>query len=305
MRPHCRQAFRESTCGAARAIEVRLAGRRSLAADGIRHSTAVVFGAGDFRMRTEDRPLPPELAVGDRLALGPLRATVEEILGSSTARAARVRRLTRRDLGGPRAPRPPDPILARRDTAGALGCVDADRRSTGCVRAAVGRLRARLERAGIPEGAGSSSSRPSRTPRASPPLAIASWMRSCRLMNHTAFPQPPHWQSAVRGREAGVSSRSARRLCGRWSMRLRSTARCGPATGLATQRIGSASRLRVVDAILSGTHEPGTSHYELLRAFADEEHSEPHGRGAQPSRLSHARIRRFRFRGADRARRAG
>src|SRR5262249_25138127 len=41
--------------------------------------------------------------------------------------------------------------------------------------------------------------------------------------------------------------------------------------GLATQRIGSASRLRVVDAILSGTHEPGTSHYELLRAFVDEE----------------------------------
>jgi S-adenosylmethionine:tRNA ribosyltransferase-isomerase len=40
--------------------------------------------------------------------------------------------------------------------------------------------------------------------------------------------------------------------------------------GLATQRINAGSRLRVVDAILSGTHEPGTSHYELLRAFTDE-----------------------------------
>jgi S-adenosylmethionine:tRNA ribosyltransferase-isomerase len=40
--------------------------------------------------------------------------------------------------------------------------------------------------------------------------------------------------------------------------------------GLATQRLGPASRLRVVDAILSGTHEPGTSHYELLRAFMDD-----------------------------------
>ena len=38
--------------------------------------------------------------------------------------------------------------------------------------------------------------------------------------------------------------------------------------GLATQRIGAGTRLRVVDAIVSGTHEPGTSHYELLRAFA-------------------------------------
>jgi S-adenosylmethionine:tRNA ribosyltransferase-isomerase len=40
--------------------------------------------------------------------------------------------------------------------------------------------------------------------------------------------------------------------------------------GLATQRINAESRLRVVDAILSGTHEPGTSHYELLRAFTDQ-----------------------------------
>jgi S-adenosylmethionine:tRNA ribosyltransferase-isomerase len=38
--------------------------------------------------------------------------------------------------------------------------------------------------------------------------------------------------------------------------------------GLATQKIGPSSRLRIVDAILSGVHEPGSSHYELLRAFA-------------------------------------
>src|SRR5215471_14597610 len=37
--------------------------------------------------------------------------------------------------------------------------------------------------------------------------------------------------------------------------------------GVATQRIGRATRLRIVDAMFSGTHEPGTSHYELLRAF--------------------------------------
>jgi S-adenosylmethionine:tRNA ribosyltransferase-isomerase len=40
---------------------------------------------------------------------------------------------------------------------------------------------------------------------------------------------------------------------------------------LATQRLGPSSRLRIVDAILSGTHEPGTTHYELLRAFVDDE----------------------------------
>ena len=40
--------------------------------------------------------------------------------------------------------------------------------------------------------------------------------------------------------------------------------------GLATQRIGPDTPLLVVDALLSGTHEPGTSHYQLLRAFVDD-----------------------------------
>ncbi len=39
--------------------------------------------------------------------------------------------------------------------------------------------------------------------------------------------------------------------------------------GLATQRLSVVSRLRVVDAVLSGIHEPGTSHYDLLSAFVD------------------------------------
>jgi S-adenosylmethionine:tRNA ribosyltransferase-isomerase len=40
--------------------------------------------------------------------------------------------------------------------------------------------------------------------------------------------------------------------------------------GIATERVGPHTRLRVVDAILSGMHEPGTSHHELLRAFQDD-----------------------------------
>ncbi len=41
-------------------------------------------------------------------------------------------------------------------------------------------------------------------------------------------------------------------------------------SGVATQRIGSTTRLRVIDAIVSGVHQPGESHYELLRAFASD-----------------------------------
>jgi S-adenosylmethionine:tRNA ribosyltransferase-isomerase len=61
-------------------VEVRLAGRASLAADDVRTFVAVVFGAGDHRTPTERRPLPPPLAPGDALVLGPLGATVVRLL---------------------------------------------------------------------------------------------------------------------------------------------------------------------------------------------------------------------------------
>jgi S-adenosylmethionine:tRNA ribosyltransferase-isomerase len=37
--------------------------------------------------------------------------------------------------------------------------------------------------------------------------------------------------------------------------------------GVADQRIGAGTRLRIVDAMLSGTHAPDESHYQVLRAF--------------------------------------
>ena len=70
---------------------------------------------------------------------------------------------------------------------------------------------------------------------------------------------------------ATASSRSARPSRARSNTRPRCPMdlRAGP--GLATQRLGPETLLRVVDAIVSGTHEAGTSHYELLRAFADDD----------------------------------
>src|SRR5215203_4483721 len=62
-------------------VEVRLAGRPSLDPADVKCFNAVVFGEGDFHMRTEDRPLPPPLHVGDTLILGPLQARVESLLG--------------------------------------------------------------------------------------------------------------------------------------------------------------------------------------------------------------------------------
>ena len=41
-------------------------------------------------------------------------------------------------------------------------------------------------------------------------------------------------------------------------------------SGVATGRIGAGTKLRIVDALLTGAHEPGTSHHALLGAFLDE-----------------------------------
>ena len=43
-----------------------------------------------------------------------------------------------------------------------------------------------------------------------------------------------------------------------------------PGPGVARGRIGPSTRLRVVDAIITGVHRPGEGHFELLRAFADD-----------------------------------
>jgi len=49
---------------------------------------------------------------------------------------------------------------------------------------------------------------------------------------------------------------------------LESAAR-GPLVGVTELRLGGDTTLRVVDGLLSGMHEPGESHFQLMAAFAD------------------------------------
>jgi S-adenosylmethionine:tRNA ribosyltransferase-isomerase len=44
-----------------------------------------------------------------------------------------------------------------------------------------------------------------------------------------------------------------------------------PGEGIARGRIGRGTRLRIVDAILTGVHQPGESHFELMKAFANDD----------------------------------
>src|SRR2546426_10997759 len=251
-------------------IEVRLAGRPSLAVDDVSDFSAVVFGAGDFRTRTEDRPPPPRLAPSDRLALGPLSARLEKVLGpprlvllrfDGTPDAIRAG-LARhgRPIHYAHVPMPLAlwdvwtpiarlPVAFEPPSAGfaldwrsiaamrVRGVVfDTITHAAGLSSTGDAELDRRLpfdEPYRIPDAAAWAIQRT----RAKGGRIIAIGTTVVRALEHAAS-----WDGFVRGGE-----------------------------GLATQRIDATSRLRVVDALLTGIHEPGTSHYRLLCAFADED----------------------------------
>jgi S-adenosylmethionine:tRNA ribosyltransferase-isomerase len=250
-------------------IEIRLAGRASLAADDVKTFVAVVFGDGDFHVRTEDRPLPPPLQAGDELVLGPLCAVIVETLEHP--------RLVRLEFRGGSAEiwqgiaTHGKPIqyahvqnpLALWDVWTSIAAVPAafEPPSAGFVLdwQTVQALREKgVGLATLTHAAGISST--------GDPLLDA----------QLPLPEPyfisPHTAQAIAdahdcgGRVIAIGTTVVRAL--------EHAARVGPllaGAGIATLLIGPASRMRVVDAIVSGTHEAGSSHYELLGAFAKPE----------------------------------
>ena len=250
-------------------IEVRLAGRRSLADDAVSEFSAVVFGAGDYHTRTEQRPLPPPFAPGDRFELGPLSATVVALLGHPRHVALRFDGDADAIWAGIARHGKPiqyahvDASLALWDVwtviAGPPVAFEPPSAGFALDWKALAALRARgIRFATITHAAGISSTGDDELDRGLP------------------FPEPYEIPESTATAIAETRRRGGRIIAvGTTVVRALEHAAsrdhvvsAGP--GLATQRITAASHLSVVDAILTGVHEPGTSHYELLRAFADE-----------------------------------
>ena len=250
-------------------IEVRLAGRPSLDPMEVSRFSAVVFGEGDFHMRTEDRPLPPPLTPGDTLVLGPLKASVEELLGHP--------RLVSLLFNG----------IADEVWAGLASHGKPIQYS---------HLQTSLELWDV------------WTKVAGPPVAfeppsagfILNWEVLSTIREHGAgfatvthaagisstgdddldrllpFDEPYHIPETIvkaveitrqrGGRVIAVGTSVVRAL----EDAATEDGQLRAGDGMARGKIGPMTRLRVVDAILSGTHEPGTSHYELLRAFLED-----------------------------------
>jgi S-adenosylmethionine:tRNA ribosyltransferase-isomerase len=250
-----------------RDIEVRLAGRDSL--EQVTRFSAVLFGPGDFRTRTEDRPLPPAVHPGDILALGPLRARVVGLHDHPRLVALEFE-------GSPgtiweglaRHGRPiqyshlPTP-LALWDTWTAIAGppVAFEPPSSGFVLdwdalAAIAKRGARF--ATITHAAGISSTGDAALD------ALLPFDEPYRIPASTADAIE---QARERGgRIIAIGTTVVRAL----EHAAAASPVVQPGDAVASQRIDASSRLRIVNAILSGTHEPGTSHYDMLRAFADE-----------------------------------
>ena len=252
-----------------RAIEVRLAARPSLAVDEISDFSAVIFGEGDFHLRTEDRPLPPPLAPGDRLELGPLRATVERLLDHP-------RLVTLHFDGSPaeiwegltRHGRPiqyshmQDPLLlwdVWTPIAGPPVAFEPPSAGFALDWRTLAALRAGgIQFATITHAAGISSTGDAELDRRLP------LDEPYRIPKSTALAVERARDRGGRVIAIGTTVVRALEHAAGPDGRLRA------GEAVATGRIGPGSQLRVVDAILTGVHEPGASHYELLRAFADD-----------------------------------
>lgn len=249
-----------------RTVEVRLAGRRSLAADAVGRFTVVLFGAGDYRTPTERRERPPALNVGDALLVGPLRATVVDILGHHRLmeiefayEAGEIWQAIARHGRPIQYAYVPAP-LAIWDTWTSIASMPVafEPPSAGFMLdwAMLSAIRARgAHFATLTHAAGISSTGDTELDRVLPldepyfiPRTTAALVRQTMTRGGRVVAVGT---TVVRALE------DAARLPG-WVL---------PGEGIATQRVTPRSRLRVVDAIVSGLHECGSSHYELLGAF--------------------------------------
>ena len=250
-------------------MEIRLAGRRSLAVDDVYDFTAIAFGRVDHRTRTEDRTPPPPLRIGDVLTLGPLKATVTKLLGHP--RLVGLSFAGTPDEAWAGIARHGKPIqYAHIDrplmmwdawTRVAALPVSFEPPSASFV-VDWAFLKALQER-----GVGFAT------------LTLAAGISSTgdaaldtRLPFDEAYDLPRTTVRAIsrtkaRGGRVIALGTTVTRALEHAASRGR-VLRAG--AGLATQRIGAQTKLRVVDAIVSGVHEPGESHYQLLRAFANE-----------------------------------
>jgi S-adenosylmethionine:tRNA ribosyltransferase-isomerase len=262
-------------------IELRLAGRR---ADGT--WDAVLFGAGDWRTRTEDRPAPPDALRGDQLALGADLSARVEAVSPLSRRLFSVRFDQDEDAFWRALYRHGRPIqyayteapleLWHTQTAYAARPWSVEAPSAGLplTPTVMGALASRgVGLATLTHAAGLSSTGDPALDEALPlperydiPEATVTAVETTRARGGRVLAVGT---TVVRALEGCALSHGGRLVAGEGVTDLRITGGFGP---------------RVTDGILTGLHEPEASHFSLLAAFAPRDalmcahaHAESHG----------------------------
>jgi S-adenosylmethionine:tRNA ribosyltransferase-isomerase len=247
-------------------VEVRLLGPSRDDADW----QAVLFGEGTWRDRTEDRRPPPILAAGDRLALGGgLPAVVTAVHGLSP----RLVNLSFDRSGAElwsalyAAGRPVQYSYLTRD----LALVDVQTPIAGRPWAAEMPSAARTLTVSLLQALRARGVRLAALTHAAGLSATGDPVLDAALPLAERYEIPEATVAAVAearlggGRVVAVGTTVVRALEGSAAQN-RGEVRAG--VGVTDLRIGSSHVPEVVDGLLSGLHEPGSSHFELLSAFA-------------------------------------
>jgi S-adenosylmethionine:tRNA ribosyltransferase-isomerase len=248
-----------------RAIEARLCHH-----EGDSRFHAVLFGAGDWRVRTEERPAPPLQVPGARLRFGQLEATVR----STSALSPRLVGLEFHARGDAlwaaiyREGRPiqyshlqqPLPLWAVENVyAGRPWAFEMPSAGRPLSWGLLARVRARgVGIVSLTHAAGLSATGDPALDAALPfperyeiPAATVAAVSAARAQG---------------GRVIAVGTSVVRALEGAYA----ANGRLRAGTGITDLRLHPGHVRRVVDGLLCGVHDPHESHYALLGAFAEE-----------------------------------
>jgi S-adenosylmethionine:tRNA ribosyltransferase-isomerase len=233
---------------------------------GATRARVALLGAGDWRTRTEDRPAPPALRAGEEITLGDLRARVLASEGREAA-VAFDRAGARFWSALYRAGKPVQYAHVRDElalwhvqTAFASRPWAAEQPSAG--RPLTWETLLALRRRGVALA---------RVTHAAGPSSVDGGEYDARLPRPERYDIPSETVRAIGearaagGRVVAVGTTVVRALEGSAMQRGGELAAGSGTTALV---IGPGHRLHVVDALVSGLHEPGSSHFELLGVFA-------------------------------------
>jgi len=237
------------------------------------HLVGVLLGAGDWRTRTEHRPPPPRVEVGQRVAVGPFAAIV-------TAARGRLVELDV-DLGGGDREARLD-ALWQALYASAAPVQYAHRRDALALWSVQTSYAARPWAVEMP-----SAGRPLTWEvllglrRRGVGVATLTHAAGLGSTGDAALDAQLPWPERYEIPERTTAAIAAARAGGHRVIAVGTTVvraleasggRAGP--GVAALALGPRTHPRVVDGLVTGLHVPGESHFELLRAFAADDQLE-------------------------------